>query len=88
MSTLFDTFYDSFCHELHLGDPVFIKVKGQFIFGTVVKFDYDKSGNQKFVVVPSVKYKEHGIDDLKRSYRVSDRNIFLAVIKKKENEYK
>ena len=86
MSTLFETFYDSFCHELHLGDPVFIKVKGHFIFGTVVKFDYDKSGNQKFTVVPSAKYKGAGINDLKRSYKVSDKNIFLAVIKKKENE--
>ena len=86
MSTLFETFYDSFCHELHLGNPVFIKVKGQFIFGTVVNFDYDKSGNQKFIVVPSPKYKGAGIDDLKRSYKVSDKNIFLAIIKKKENE--
>jgi hypothetical protein len=45
MSTLFDSFYDSFCHELQLGNTVFIKVKGHFILGTVVKFDYDKNGN-------------------------------------------
>ena len=86
MSTLFDSFYDSFCHELQLGNTVFIKVKGHFILGTVVKFDYDKNGNQKFTVVPSAKYKGAGIDDLKRSYKVSDKNIFLATIKKKENE--
>jgi len=83
MSTLFENFYDSFCHELHFGDPVFIVVKGHLIFGTLVKFDYDKSGNQKFTVVPSVKYKGAGIDDLKRSYKVSDKNVFLASIKRK-----
>ena len=86
MSTLFETYYDSFGHEMHIGDPVFIKVKGSLIFGSVAKFDFDKKGNVKYIVIPSAKYKGAGIDDLKRSYKVSDRNIFLAVIKKKENE--
>jgi hypothetical protein len=83
MSTLFDTYYDALGHEMHIGDICFIKVKGRFIFGSVVKFDFDKNGNIKYVVVPSAKYIAMGIDDLKRSYKVSDRNIFLAVIKKK-----
>ena len=83
MSTLFDTYYDALGHEMHIGDPVFIKVKGHFIFGSVAKFDFDKSGNIKYVVIPSAKYLAVGIDDLKRSYKVSDKNIFLATIKKK-----
>ncbi len=83
MSTLFETYYDSFGHEMHIGDPVFIKVKGHFIFGSVANFDFDKNGNIKYVVTPSAKYLAVGIDDLKRSYKVSDRNIFLATIKKK-----
>ena len=41
------------------------------------------NGNIKYVVTPSAKYLAVGIDDLKRSYKVSDRNIFLATIKKK-----
>lgn len=83
MSTLFETFYDSFCHELHLGDPVFIKVKGHFIFGSLTKFTTNKKGEIRYIVIPSVKYKEVGIVDLERSYKVSERNIFLANIKKK-----
>lgn len=83
MSTLFDTYYDSFGHELHIGDPVFFKIKGHLIFGSVAKFDCDKNGNIKYIVIPSAKYLALGIDDLRRSYKVSDRNIFLAIIKKK-----
>ena len=83
MSTLFETYYDSVGHEMHIGDPVFIKVKGHFIFGSVANFYFDKNGNIKYVVTPSTKYLAVGIDDLKRSYKVSDRNIFLATIKKK-----
>jgi len=82
MSTLFDTYYDSLGHELHIGDPVFIRTGGHVIFGSLVKFDSDKKGNIKYNVVPSAKYKAVGIDNLKRSYKVSEINIFLAVIKK------
>lgn len=83
MSTLFDTYYDSIGHELHIGDPVFIRTGGRVIFGSLVKFDSDKKGNIKYNVVPSARYKAVGIDDLRRSYKVSEINIFLAVIKNK-----
>ena len=83
MSTLFETYYDSFGHELQLGSPVFIKTGGHLIFGSVVKFLKNKSGEIRYSVVPSAKYKACGINDLRRSYNVSDRNIFLATIKKK-----
>ena len=83
MSTLFETYYDALGHEMHIGDLVFIKVKGHFIVGSISKFDFDKNGNIKYVVTPSALYKANGIDDMRRTYKVSDRNIFLAVIKKK-----
>ena len=85
MSTLFDTYYDSFGHELQLGSPVFFRCAGQIIFGTLVKFDRNKSGELRYNIVPSVKYKENGIE-LRRNYKISEKNVFLATIKKKENE--
>ena len=82
MSTLFDTYYDSFGHELQLGSPVFFKCAGKVIFGTLVKFTRNKKGELRYNVIPSVKYLEQGIE-LNRSYNVSEKNIFLAIIKKK-----
>ena len=80
MSTLFETYYDSFGHELHLNDVVFVKVKGSFILGNLIEFGFDKNGNVKYVVIPSPKYKEHGIE-MKKHYKVSEMNIFLTTKK-------
>lgn len=85
MSTLFETYYDSFGHELHIGDNVMFKVKGQFIIGSVAKFVINKSGDVRFVVVPSSIYKTNPNYDLRRSYNVSDKNIYLVHIKKNQN---
>jgi len=82
MSTLFETYYDDLGHELHIGDIVFFRTKGHLIFGNLVNFDSDKKGNIKYVVTPNPKYKELGNSDLKNSYKVSERNIYLATIKK------
>jgi len=82
MSTLFDTYYDSFGHELQIGSPVFFRCAGQILFGTLVKFGRNKKGELRYNIVPSVKYKENGIE-LRRNYNVSDKNVFLAIIKKK-----
>ena len=87
MSTLFDTYYDSFCNELHIGDNVMFKVKGKLIIGSLAKFTSNKKGEIRYTVVPSAIYKTHSeYDDLKRSYNVSDKNIFLIHIKKKVSE--
>ena len=82
MSTLFETYYDSFGHELHLGDIVAFRTGGNILYGSIVKFSYDKKGNVKYNVVPSAKYLEHGIE-LRHNYNVSERNIFLAKLKNK-----
>lgn len=82
MSTLFDTYYDSFGHELRLGDIVLIRSCGQLIWGTLVKFDRNKKGDIRYNVIPSAKYLANGIQ-LKRNYKVSEFNIFLGNIKKK-----
>lgn len=82
MSTLFETFYDSFGHELYIGSPVFFKYTGHILFGTLVKFSRNKSGEVKYNIIPSVKYKENGIE-LRRNYNISEKNVFLAIIKKK-----
>jgi hypothetical protein len=82
MSTLFDTYYDSFGHELQLGSPVFFRCAGHILFGTLVKFDRNKAGEIRYNIIPSAKYLENGIE-LRRNYKVSDKNVFLAIIKKK-----
>lgn len=82
MSTLFETFYDSFGHELYIGSPVFFRYTGHILFGTLVKFSRNKSGEVKYNIIPSVKYKENGIK-LRRNYNISEKNVFLAIIKKK-----
>ena len=82
MSTLFDTYYDGLGHELQMGSPVFFRCAGKLLFGTLVKFGRNKNGELRYNIVPSVKYKENGIE-LRRNYNVSDKNVFLAIIKKK-----
>lgn len=84
MSTLFDSYYDSFGHELHIGDNVMFKVKDKLIVGSLAKFTTNKSGALRYTVVPSAIYKSHPeYADLKRSYNVTDKNIYLVYIKKK-----
>lgn len=86
MSTLFDSYYDSFGHELHIGDNVMFKVKDRYIIGSLAKFGASKSGALRYTVVPSAIYKTYPeYEDLKRSYNVSDKNIYLIRIKKKTN---
>ena len=83
MTTLFETYYDSFGHELQIGSPVFFRYAGHILFGTLVKFGRNKSGEIRYNIIPSVKYKENGIE-LRRNYNVSVKNVFLAIIKKKD----
>ena len=87
MSTLFDSYYDALGHELHIGDSVMFKVSDKYLIGSIAKFGANKNGALRYTVVPSPIYKTSpDFDFLKRSYNVSDRNVFLVYIhKKKEN---
>ena len=69
--------------ELQIGSPVFFRCAGQILFGTLVKFGRNKKGELRYNIVPSVKYKENGIE-LRRNYNISDKNVFLTKFKNKD----
>ena len=84
MSTLFETFYDSFCHEIHIGQLVFFKTKGIILLGNIKEMKRDKNGDEKYVIVPKQSYKPEGIESFKKTYTVSWKNTFMAA-KKQSN---
>ena len=80
MSTLFDSYTDSFCHELHLGSPVMGKTSKGFIYGHVVNFLKDKKGGNKYEIVPDLGYSKTITP--KKSYKINENNVFLLTVKK------
>lgn len=85
MSTLFDTYYDTFGHELTIGSPVGFRRNDHFIYGTVTEIIYDAKNEYKFVVIPNIGWRGPNIPELKKSYKISHKNIFLITIKTKGN---
>ena len=83
MSTLFETYYDSLGHELVLGSTVMAVTCGYRIYGHVVDFDKDKKGEEKFVIVPDIGYKANKEIKLKKTYKISWKNVYLIKVKKK-----
>lgn len=81
MSTLFETYYDSFGHELYSGSTVAAKTPKGFIYGHVVNFKKDKNGDSRFEIVPDIGYNKNVT--LKKSFKVKDINVFLIKVKKK-----
>lgn len=81
MSTLFETFTDAFCHELHLGSPVIGKTSKGLIYGHVVNFLKDKKGNDKYEIIPDIGYPKGIVP--KKSYKINANNVFLITIRKK-----
>ena len=82
MSNLFETYYDSFGHELYLGSPVAAKTPKGFIYGHVVNFKKDKNGATRFEIVPDIGYNKNVT--LKKSFKIKDINVFLINVKKKK----
>lgn len=82
MSTLFESYYDCLGHELSIGSPVLGFTSGMKIYGHVINFLRDKKGNDKFEVVPDIGYKSDKEVKLKKSYKISYRNICLIKIHK------
>lgn len=80
MSTLFETYYDSFGHELTLGSLVTAKTPKGFIWGHVINFNKDKKGNTRFEIAADMGRNEN--IPVKKSYKIKDVNVFLLKNKK------
>ena len=85
MSTLFDTYYDTFGHELTIGSPVGFRRKDHFIYGTVTEIVVDTKNEYKFVVIPNIGWRGPDAPKLQNSYKISHKNIFLITVKTKGN---
>ena len=48
MTTTKDVFYDSFCHEMHIGMTVMAHTSGGYIYGHIVDMVKDTKGNEKY----------------------------------------
>ena len=82
MSTLFDSYYYSFGHELYLGSPVMIKTTGIFIYGHIVDMTMDNKG-EKYTIIPDIGYKANKEIKLKKKYKVNWKNVYLININQK-----
>ena len=49
MTTTKDVFYDSFCHEMHIGMTVMAHTSGGYIYGHIVDMVKDTKGNEKYI---------------------------------------
>lgn len=83
MSTLFESYYDSLGHELHIGDPVMGKTCGYMIYGHITEFSRDKNGNEKYTIIPDIGYRSNKEVELKKHYKISWKNVFLVKVTKK-----
>ena len=72
MSNLFETYYDSFGHEINIGSTVGARTSKGFIYGHVVNFITDKNGGLKFEITPDIKNVTN-----KKTYKIKDKNVFL-----------
>lgn len=74
-------YFDSFCHELHIGSPVMCLVCDYRIFGHIIDMSKDNKGNEKYVVVLDIGYKSSHEIRLKRKYTVNWKRTFLINLK-------
>ena len=84
MTDLFNTYYDSFGHEIHIGDPVMGETSNYFIYGHIINFEFDKNNNIKYVIKPDIGYKSNKPIILKSKYKINWKRVYLVTIKKKE----
>ena len=81
MSTLFESYYDNLGHEMQIGMTVLANTSGGRIYGHIIDMFHDNKGEGKFVVVPNV--GSYNIDKLKKSYKISWKNVYLIKVTKK-----
>lgn len=77
MSTLFENYFDSLGHEVHIGSTVMGKTRGFFIYGHITEMTKDSNGNEKYTIVPDIGYKSEKEETLKKHYKISWKNVFL-----------
>lgn len=83
MSTLFENYYDSLGHEMHIGMTVMAHTSGGYIYGHIVNMVKDTKGNEKYTIVPDLGYSENLKDKLRKQYKINWRNVYQIEIKKK-----
>lgn len=81
MSTLFDSYYDSLGHELHIGEYVMGVTSGGKIYGTIVEINLDSKGNEKYTIIPNI--GSNNISNLKKKYKIGYKNVYLINAHKK-----
>lgn len=82
-STLFGNYYDALGHILYIGSTVECNTSGHIIFGTVVDIIPKSDTEAKYKVIPNIGCSTVLLPKLKKSYIISDKNIFLITVKKK-----
>lgn len=83
MSTLFESYYDSLGHEMHIGETVMGYTCGYYIYGHIVDMSMDKNGNEKYIIVPDIGYRSNKPVTLKKKYKIGWRNVYQITVKKK-----
>lgn len=81
MSTLFESYTDTFGHDLYIGSMVVAKTSKGYIYGHVTKFLKDKNNENICEIVPDLGHSPNIRP--KKSYKIREINIFtLNIIKK------
>ena len=83
MSDLFTNYFDSFGNILYEGSTVAAKTCGGLIYGTVVEIIPKGDNDAKYKIVPNIGCSKVLLPKLKKSYLVSDKNVFLIIAHKK-----
>ena len=85
MSTLFENYYDSLGHEMHIGETVMGCTTGGRIYGHIVDMCMDAKGNEKYTIVPDIGCTNNLLPKLKKQYKITWQNVYLITVKKKVN---
>ena len=82
MSTLFETFYDSLMHEMHINEMIMGCTSGGIIYGHIIDMYKDNKGNDKFVIAPDIGYSNNLANKLKKRYTINWNNVYQIRIKR------
>ena len=82
MTTLFENFYDSLGHEMHIGETVMAVTCGYRIYGHIIDITLDKKNQEKYVIVPDVGCTKGKESSLKKQYKIGWRNVYKVNTKK------
>lgn len=83
MSTLFENFYDSLGHEMHVGETVMAETCGYFIYGHIKEMKKNSKGEDCYVITPDIGWRSNKPVTLKRQYTVNWIHVFQITVTKK-----